>query len=68
MSLMMLGSMGLVPVSMLMAGAAVQVSLDATLVVAGLGMAVVSLASLLSPAVRDLGLEPMVESVVQAGV
>jgi MFS family permease len=68
MSLVMLGSMGLVPVSMLMAGAAVQVSLDATLVVAGLGMAVVSLASLLSPAVRDLGLEPMVESVVQAGV
>ena len=68
MSLMMLGSMGLVPVSMLIAGAAVQVSLDATLVVAGLGMAVVSLASLLSRAVRDLGLEPMVESVVQAGV
>jgi MFS family permease len=62
MSLMMLGSMGLVPVSMFIAGAAVQVSLDATLVVAGLGMAVVSLASLLSPAVRNLGLEPTVEA------
>jgi len=68
MSLMMLGSMGLVPVSMFIAGAAVQVSLEATLVIAGLGMAVVSLVSLLSPAVRNLGLEPMVESRAQAGV
>ena len=82
MSLMMLGSMGLVPVSMLIAGAAVQVSLDATLLVAGFGMALISLASLLSPAVRNLGLVPTVEasaataggperpaaSVVQAGV
>jgi MFS family permease len=62
MSLIMLGSMGLVPVSMFIAGAAVQVSLDATLVVAGTGMALISLASLLSPAVRNLGLEPTVEA------
>ena len=67
MSLMMLGSMGLVPVSMLIAGAAVQVSLDATLVIAGLGIAAVSLASLLSPAVRNLGLEPMVEASAAGG-
>jgi hypothetical protein len=67
MSLMMLGSMGLVPVSMFIAGAAVEVSLEATLVVAGLGMAVVSLASLLSPAVRNLGLEPAVEGSLAAG-
>jgi MFS family permease len=62
MSLMMVGSMGLVPVSMFIAGAAVQVSLDATLLVAGIGMALISLASLLSPAVRNLGLEPTVEA------
>jgi MFS family permease len=58
MSLMMLGSMGAIPISMLLAGAAVQISLDATLLVAGVGMAVISLAALLSPAVRNLGLEP----------
>ena len=58
MSLMMVGSMGLVPVSMLVAGAAVQVSLDTTLIVAGIGMALISLGSLLSPAIRNLGLEP----------
>ena len=61
MSLVMVGSMGLVPVSMFLAGAAVQVSLESTLLVAGIGMAVISLASLLSPAVRNLGLEPTVE-------
>ena len=59
MSLMMMGSMGLVPVSMLIAGATVQISLDATLVGAGVGMGFLSLAALLSPAVRNLGLEPM---------
>jgi MFS family permease len=59
MSLMMMGSMGLVPVSMLIAGATVQVSLDLTLVGAGVGMGLLSLVALLSPAVRNLGLEPM---------
>ena len=58
MSLMMMGSMGLVPVSMLIAGVTVEVSLDGTFVVAGLGMAAMSVISLLSPAVRNLGLEP----------
>jgi MFS family permease len=58
MSLLMTGSVGLVPVSMFIAGAAVQVSLDATMVVAGGGMALLAIGSLLSPTVRDLGLEP----------
>ena len=62
MSVMIMGSVGLVPVSMLVAGAAVQVSLDGMLIVAGVGMAVVCLASLLSPAVRHLGLEPTFEA------
>ena len=61
MSLMILGSIGSVPISMLVAGAAVEVSLEATLIVAGLGMAVISLAFLVSPAVRNLGLEPTYE-------
>ena len=61
MSLMILGSMGTVPISMLIAGAAVQANLDATLIVAGAGMALISLASLLSAAVRNLGLEPTYE-------
>lgn len=66
MSLMILGSMGLVPVSMLVAGATVQISLEATLVIAGVGMALMSLASLLSRAVRDLGLEPTVQEAAAA--
>ncbi len=58
MSLLLLGSVGLVPVSELVAGAAVQVSLEGLLVVAGIGMALFSFGSLLSPTVRHLGLEP----------
>jgi hypothetical protein len=58
MSVMIMGSVGLVPVSMLVAGGAVQVSLDAMFIIAGVGMAIVCLGSLLSPAVRHLGLEP----------
>ena len=62
MSVMIMGSVGLVPVSMLVAGAAVQVSLDGMLVIAGVGMAVVCLVSLLNPAVRRMGLEPTYEA------
>jgi MFS family permease len=58
MSLMMLGSMGLVPLSMLLAGIASQVSLDATLAVAGVGMAVACVGGLGVKAVRDIGLLP----------
>jgi MFS family permease len=58
MSVMIMGSVGLVPVSMLVAGAAVQVSLDAMLVIGGIGMAVLCFVSLLSPTVRRLGFVP----------
>ena len=57
MSLMITGSVGLIPLSMFVAGAAVQLSLEGTMLVAGLGMAILSGASLLSPVVRNLGLE-----------
>lgn len=59
MSLLMTGSVGLVPVSMVLAGAAVQVSLDATMLIAGAGMVLLAVVALLSPAVRNLGLEPL---------
>ncbi|HUG30511.1 MAG TPA: hypothetical protein VMQ65_08385 [Candidatus Limnocylindria bacterium] len=62
MSVMMMGSVGLVPVLMLIAGAAVQVSLDVMLVVAGIGMAVLCLGSLLSPTVRRLGFVPQYQA------
>lgn len=62
MSVMIMGSVGLVPVSMVVAGAAVQVSLDGMLIVAGVGMAIVCLLALLSPAVRRMGLEPVYEA------
>lgn len=58
MSLLITGSVGLVPVSMFVAGAAVQLSLDGTMLVAGCGMALLSGGSLLSRSVRNLGLEP----------
>lgn len=58
MSLLLLGSVGLVPVSELIAGAAVGISLEGMLVVAGLGMAIVALGSLLWPTVRNLGYQP----------
>ena len=62
MSLLITGSVGLIPISMFVAGAAVQVSLDGTMLVAGVGMAILALASLLSPAVRNLGLESLAQS------
>lgn len=62
MSLLMLGSMGLVPLSELVAGVFVQVSLTGLLVVAGLGMAGVSVAALSSARIRHLGLEPIPEA------
>jgi hypothetical protein len=58
----------LVPVSMVVAGAVVQVSLDGMLVIAGAGMAIVSVVALLSPAVRRLGFEPPYEPEAQPDV
>ena len=61
MSLLMVASMGLVPISELVAGAFVQISLTGVLVVAGLGMAGVSVVALRSARIRGLGLEPPLE-------
>jgi hypothetical protein len=66
MSLLMLGSMGLVPVSELIAGAAIQVSLEGMLVVAGVAMAALAFGSLLSSSVRRIGLEPAYQPGVAA--
>ncbi|MEO8273513.1 MAG: MFS transporter [Chloroflexota bacterium] len=67
MSLLITGSVGLVPVSMLVAGVAVQLNVDATMFVAGAGMALLAGGSLLSPAVRNLGLEPAFVATEPAG-
>lgn len=58
MSLMMLGAIALVPVSELVAGSTVAISLQGTLIVAGVAMVAVSLLALLSTTVRNLGLQP----------
>lgn len=58
MSLMITGSVGLVPVSMFLAGVLVQIDVDATMLLAGTAMAILAGGSLLSASVRNLGLEP----------
>ncbi len=60
MSLIMFGSVALVPVSMALAGALVKISLDAVLLGGGLGMAGLAVVGLMSPSVRRMGLEPTV--------
>lgn len=64
MSLLITGSIGLVPVSMFLAGVAVQVDVDVTLVGAGLGMVLVTLAAMASASVRNVGLEPLADATV----
>ncbi len=59
MSVLITGSVGLVPVSSFIAGAAVEISLDATMIVGGCAMSLLALGSLLSRSVRNLGLEPL---------
>jgi hypothetical protein len=59
MSLLITGSVGLVPVSMFLSGFAVQLNVDLTLLAAGLGMTVVALAAVASRAVRNIGLETL---------
>jgi MFS family permease len=58
-SLILLGSVALVPVSQVLAGALVQVSLSGMLAVAGIAMAALTLTCATRPTVRDMGLEPM---------
>ena len=67
MSLLMTGSVGLIPVSMFVAGIAVDLNVDATMVGAGLGMALLAFAALLTRAVRNVGLEPIWEQPTEAG-
>ena len=61
MSLLITGSVGLVPVSMFLAGFAVQASVDLTLLGAGIGMAIVALVAVSTSAVRNIGLEPFAD-------
>ncbi|HXF62143.1 MAG TPA: MFS transporter [Caldilineaceae bacterium] len=58
MSLQMFASVGLVPVSMALAGALIQVSITGFLASAGLLLAATLLAALANPAIRDMGLRP----------
>jgi hypothetical protein len=66
MSLLMFSSIGLAPVSNALAGAILQIDLNALFVGGGLLMAAVSLLSILLPAVRQMGSEPL--AVSQAGM
>lgn len=61
MSLMMFGSLALTPISMAVAGAVVSISLEATFLVAGLGMAILTVLALLMPTIRHMGLEPTLD-------
>jgi MFS family permease len=61
MSLMMFGSVALVPLSMAVSGALVQISLDGVLIGGGLGMAALALVGLLARSVRRMGLEPALD-------
>jgi MFS family permease len=61
MSLLMIGSTGLVPVSMFIAGFIVEINLSGLFIVGGLGMSVLALISLLVPAIRNMGFEPVVD-------
>ncbi len=61
MSLMMFGSVALVPVSMAVSGALVKISLDGVLVGGGLGMAALALVGLMARSVRRMGLEPTLD-------
>jgi MFS family permease len=61
MSLLITGSVGLVPVSMFLAGIAIQLNVDATMIGAGVGMFLLAVLALMTSAVRNLGLEPIWE-------
>jgi MFS family permease len=58
MSFLMFGSLALVPISIAIAGVLVEISLDGVMLVAGLGMALLSGITLLSPRVRGMGMLP----------
>ena len=62
MSVLMFGSLGLVPLSTMLAGFFVTINLAAVLVIGGLGMSVLVLASLLVAPIRHMGEEPVLAS------
>ena len=59
-SLILLGSVALVPVSQVVAGAVVNLSLSGMLVAAGAAMTIITLGAAMTPAARRMGLEPFV--------
>ena len=61
MGLLMFSSMSLVPISIAVAGVLVEISLEWVLIIAGLGMSVLTLVPLLSRDVRRMGLLPAIE-------
>ena len=61
MGLLMFSSMSLVPVSIAVTGVLVQISLESVLIIAGLGMSVLTLVPLLSRDVRRIGLLPVID-------
>ena len=61
-SLILLGSVALIPVSQVLAGALVQVSLSGMLLGAGIMTTLATLAAAAAPAVRGIGLEPVAGS------
>ena len=61
MGLLIFSSIALVPISIAVVGATASVSLAGTMVVAGIGMSIVTLLALLSRNVRQMGLEPIIE-------
>ena len=65
MSLLITGSVGLIPVSMFLAGFAVQLDVDVTLLAAGFGMLAVALIALASAPIRNIGLEPLADALVE---
>lgn len=62
MSLMMFGSLGLVPVSMFVGGFFATINLTALLAGGGLGMTVVALLALGSHSIRSMGREPVLST------
>jgi MFS family permease len=62
MSLLMFASVGLVPISNALTGALVEIHATGLFVTAGAIMVVVMLGSLLNPAIRTMGVEPVTEA------
>jgi DHA3 family tetracycline resistance protein-like MFS transporter len=62
MGLLMTGSVGLVPVSMFVAGILVELNVDATMIGAGVGMVAVAIVAMTTTAVRKVGLEPVIDA------